>query len=450
MNWEYHLGFRMLLGRKRRAFFSPMALIALCGIAFGMSATLVSLSVITGFQKAYEKAILGFNSHLVLVQEEEIEDPDVITSELNRFKVSKGEARYWEEHFFWWSWLGGFRFFSDAKMEELKEKGIQAYSPFVYREGLGLLPDEVTGIVLKGVDPKKVTEVYPIHYTSLGESETRLENLLRVAAKKLPPVLLGKSLFHRFFPEGISEEPVVRLLIPKGKWQEARRFKDLAQDFRVVGTFESGLHEFDSQFVLTSLSVMQELFDLGSQVSGIEMVLDDPSKANVVARHVESALPVPVQVISWDELNESLFKAMKMEKTLFVIIMLLIILIASFNVMGIIVMMIIRRRSDLAVLTSMGAPKGSLVRSLSLQGFLLGIIGTLVGTLLSALFLWSLERFKWFELDPQIYFITHLPVTWPKGLWLTLIAAALIICYGTSWLTTKVVLKHTSLIQSFR
>lgn len=450
MNWVNLIAKRMLLSRKRRKSLSAMSLIAICGIAFGMAATLVTLSVITGFQKAYEQAILGFNSHMVLLQEGEIDDPDTLYSQLNNFRVTDEEADYWKDHLFWWNWLGNLDFLSDPKMEELKKKGIRAYTPFVYREGLGLLPDELTSIVLKGVDSKKVNQVYPINFQPLKGESSHLEELLADRKGSLPPVLLGKDLFDRFFPKGIEDEATVRLLIPKGKWREGKHFKDLAQDFEVVGTFESGLYEFDSQFVLTSIKAMDRLFELDGKISGVEIVLDDASKARFLARTIESSLLTPIQIVSWDELNEQLFSAMKMEKTLFLIIMLLIILIASFNVMGIIVILIISRRSDLAILRAMGAPRRSLYRALSLQGLFLGAVGSIFGIALSSVLLWSLERFQWFELDAQIYFISHLPVYWPKGLWVVMVAAALVICYGVSRLTTRVVLKHASLAQSFR
>ncbi|MBI4411547.1 MAG: ABC transporter permease [Deltaproteobacteria bacterium] len=460
MHWEYKLGFRMLLGRKRQ-FFSPMTLIALCGIAFGMTATLVSLSVITGFQQAYEKAILGFNAHLILVQDGDVEDPEILQPVLDGMKVTDEEARYWKEHALLWRWfkyfgLGTLSFFSDPKMEELEDKGIVASSAFVYREGLAILPDDVSGIVLKGVDPANLRTVYPIRYELLSGTPNGkdLEETLSPFDARVPPVMVGKNLFDRLFPGGLKppagESSLIRLMIPKGDAEEKHTLKDYAQDFTVVGFFESGLYEFDSQFILTGLPVMQELFHLGKRVSGVEMVLDDPNKAPGLARTIEAQLPIPADLISWDQLNEALFSAMQMEKTLFLIVMLLIILVASFNVMGIIFMMVLNRQGDLAVLKAMGALGFRLRRSFTLQGGVVGVAGAFVGSVLSALCLWSLDRFQWFDLDPQIYFISHLPVAWSPSLWIGLIGAALLICTASASAAAGVALKYGSLRQTFR
>ena len=445
----------MLLGRKRQ-FFSPMTLIALCGITFGMTATLVSLSVITGFQQAYEKAILGFNAHLILVQDGDIEDPEILTPVLDAMKTTDEEARYWKEHAPFWRWfqyvgLGTLSPFSDPKMEELKDKGIRGLSPFIYREGLVLLPDEVAGVVLKGIDPASLTTVYPIHYELLPEVTFDLRQAMNQADLKAPPVLVGKDLFIRFFPKGPTpKSPVIRLMVPKGGAEEKRTLNDYAQDFTVIGFFESGLYEFDSQFILTSLPIMQKLFHLGKRVSGIEMVLDDPQKAPGLARTLEVKLPIPADLISWDELNEALFAAMQMEKTLFLVVMLLIILVASFNVMGIIFMMILNRQGDLAILKAIGASNSRLHRSFSLQGVVVGIAGASLGSILSALCLWSLDHFQWFALDPQIYFIQRLPVAWPLSLWVGLIGSALVICTASATVAAGVALKYGSLRQTFR
>ncbi|MBI2340091.1 MAG: ABC transporter permease [Deltaproteobacteria bacterium] len=487
MRWEYRLGFRMLLGRKKQ-FLSPMSLIALCGIVFGVGATLTSLSVITGFQEAYEKAILGFNAHLILVTDGDIEDPSVLTPVFDEMRVTDEEALYWKKHAPLWRWLKHVGFFPDPKMEELQGKGIQGLSPFVYREGLALLSDEVAGVVLKGVDPSALDTVYPINYQLLpeatsGERVTSHESLVtghwslvtgresratsdeqRALTEalgrtdlKAPPVLVGKDLFTRFFPEGKTVAParpaesrVIRLMVPKGDAEGKQTLKDYAQDFTVVGFFESGLYEFDSQFILTGLSSMQKLFQLDKKVSGVEMVLDDPHKARDMARALEAILPIPADIISWDQLNEDLFSAMRMEKTLFLVVMLLIVLVASFNVMGVIFMMILNRRGDLAVLKAVGAQGSRLRRAFSAQGAVMGLSGSVAGSFLSALCLWSLDRFGWFALDPQIYFISRLPVAWAPSLWIGLVASSVMICYGSAFVAAKVALKAGGLSQTFR
>lgn len=426
MSWITKISTKMLMSRKRRGILSPVSVIAICGIAFGMAATLVSLSVISGFQKAYEEAILGFNAHIVLVHEGEMRG--VGEGEISRLRQELRRAK--------------------GRVGE--EEGVVAMTPFIFREGLGVLPDEVTGVVLKGVDPETMQSVYPLKYQTIQETGVNLAELLSQGDDQIPPVIVGKALYDRFFPSG-DKETQIKVLIPKGDIKrEKPRLKDYAQTFKVVGTFESGLYEFDSQFIITSLSVMRELFKLRGGATGIEMRLDDPAKAPTLARLIEEKLPPGFQAVSWDELNESLFAAMKMEKNLFIIIMLLIILIASFNVMGSILMLILNRQSDIAILMAMGANRRGLNRAFALQGFFLGFVGVVVGMIISFVLLFTLKRYEWFSLDPQIYFISQLPVEWPFWLWSILAVVTLVICYFISQLASRMVIRYGSLVQTFR
>lgn len=410
MSWTTLISTRMLKGKKRRGLFSPMSLIAICGIAFGVTATLVSLSVVTGFQKAYQSAILDFNAHIVLIQEEEIES-----------------------------------FSKEAKEVLSSFKEIKGMTPFIFREGLGVFPDGVSGVVLKGVDPETLREVYPLSYQKVSKKDLEWDG------QGVPPVIVGVKIFDRLSLEEKEGKKPIKLLMPKGETLTKKaHLSDYAQEFRVVGNFESGLYDFDSQFILTSLFVARKIFNLDHSLTGIELRLDDPRKAPALARMIEEALPLEFQAISWDELNEPLFYAMKMEKVVFIMIMLLILLIASFNVMGSILMMILNRRGDIAILRAMGVQKKSLYHSFALQGVILGGVGLLIGFIASAMLLLSLQKYHWLSLDPQVYFISHLPVSWPFALWIGLGIVVLMICYLVSNLAAKMVVRYGSLIQTFR
>lgn len=462
MPWELLYSWRILQGR-RKSFFSPMTLIAICGIAFGMTAMLVSISVISGFQRVYEEAILGFNAHVVLIEDGEIDGLESLKPVLDHFRVSPSEIQYWKQHKGVWSWLGRLPGFKDPRMEALSQKGIVAATPFIYREGLGIFPDEVRSVVLKGVETSQIQNMYPLHFRSLQEQEEeRLhphatpaashfnpQTALDAPTTTYPSVIIGKILYDSFFPEGTQGQPQIKLMIPKGEGT-GKSLKDYAQTFQVVGVFESGLYEFDSQFVMTSIPAMEKLFNLKDHYSGLEIVLDDRSKAPAMARLIEKELPSSFQAISWDELNGSLFSAMKMEKVLFLIIMSLIMLVASFNVMGIILMLILQRERDIAIFKVMGARRQSLNLAFAVQGLFLATVGILLGSALSGFILWTLDRFKWFALDPKIYFISHLPVDWSTEVWLGLITAALLICYGVSRIASGWILRKGSLTQTFR
>lgn len=409
MRWELLYSSRLLKQRSGKTFFSPMTFIALFGIAFGLATTLITMSVVGGFEKAYQSAILGFNAHIVLIQEGISEEPVKL----------------------------------DDIFQTFKSQGIKATTPFIFREGLGVLPSEVEGVVIKGVDPQTMRQVYPIEFQALGEGDpvSRLEGPMG----KAPSVILGKALLEKFFPKGAPANPQIRVMVSKGK---AKSLKDLSETFSVVGTFDSGLNEFDSQFMLTSLAVMSSVF--GANVNGVEIMLDDPNKAPALARSLEAALPPAFQAISWDELNEPLFSAMKMEKNLFFIMMTLIILIASFNVMGVIFMLIFSRKPDIAILKALGGEKKAIVRAFLLNGLILGGLGILTGEILAAGLLFSLTRFQWFKLDPEIYFISHLPVEWSVMTWGLITGLAFVICYVISRFSAGTLVKQAAVVQTYR
>ncbi len=409
MSWKTSFARHLLRNRTPSA---SVSVTAILGIAFGVCTLLTTLSVMTGFDQSYQKAILGFNAHVVAISEDEL------------YGLEKPDA------------------FADSE--------ITGSTPFLFREGLGLLPDGVASIVLKGINPIDATRVYTLSYHFLDAHSSL--NSVFVNDDSLPSVLIGKQLFEKFFPEGLKGEGTVTLLIPQENSGivSSAKIKDFSKKFKVAGTFESGLYEFDSKFILTSLTSMQAVFHLGDRITGFEASLKNPETAYAFARNLEKKLPPSFQVISWDELNGPLFSAMKMEKTLFLVILLIVILVASFNVVALIVMLMWERQMEIALLSSLGARFRELAAIFSWQGIWLSLGGLILGTLLSVGLLWSLQTYDWIPVDPQVYFITKIPVVWPMKLWTLLIAASLIICVATARLSTRLILKRGKIQQVFR
>ncbi len=413
MSWILWLA-KKFLGR-RGSVLKTASLISACGISFAVMATLVTLAVVTGFEKEYERSILGFNSHIILVGDEETHDVDV----------------------------------AKEVLKSASDKGIKTFSPYVYREGLAMVADDLQQIVLKGVDRVTSTDLYPIKFSSLTSKDQVSTTTLFDLSSQNPRVILGRELLESFYPDGIPPKPTIRVLVPKHEERKTTSLKDYLQVFDVVGTFESGLHEFDAKFALMDIAEMNALFQLGGRVTGLEVLLADPYQAPSVARFLEEQLGGSYQAISWNELNEPLFQAMKMEKTLFVVIMLLVTLVASVNVMGVVLMLILNRKNEAAILLAMGAREKDLRRIFTLQGLFVGLSGVVFGSVLAAILLWTLDHFKWFELDPQIYFIKTLPVTWPWELWGLILLVVVAMIAAVSRLATHF-LARDQLVGVFR
>lgn len=414
MNWIPWISGRFL-GR-RGSVLKAASLISACGIAFAVAATLVTLAVVSGFEREYERAILGFNAHIILIGDEETRDTDV----------------------------------AKEVLKNASSLGVVNYSPYAYREGLAVIPDDLHQIVLKGVDRDASTGLYPIRFyppEDPSQAATPTELLNRPA--DLPRVIIGRELLETFYPEGVPAHPTIRVLVPKRSENEKSTLKDYMQVFSVAGVFESGLHEFDAKFALMALDEMDKLFEMESRVTGLEILLDDPYRAPETARALERDLGNSFQAVSWDELNEPLFEAMKMEKILFIVIMLLVTLVAAVNVMGVVLMLILNRRDEAAILIAMGARERDLRRVFTLQGLIVGTGGVLVGSLLAGMLLWSLEKFQWFALDPEIYFIRTLPVTYPWELWTVILIAVFGMITGVSMLATRF-LARDHIVGAFR
>lgn len=403
-----------------------LKILTILSIGFGILATLVVVSVVTGFQKIHHQAILGFNSHLILFQEEEFKDKNEI----------------------------------DAIIAPYKDK-IISQTPFIFREGLGVTPDGVKGVVLKGIDPLVAKQVYAIEYKSSSPgtgSQSDPAILLSQTDSDYPPVILGETLLKDFFPNGIKGEGMIKVLIPKASWGDSKNPKDFTQKLKVVGTFKTGLYEFDSKYIFSSLELMQQIFSLGVKVTGFEVSLVQPSEAPWLARHLSRPSWDRLTLVelfrhanaywiakSWNEANEDLFKALKLEKIIFILLMIVLIVITTFSVAGFVFMNVIKRKKDILILKALGLTRQKIYHLFAKKGTLLGLLGIGLGSLTGFLLLYSLKTYHWFTLDPQIYMVTNLPIAWPFTLWIALCLFSLLTCYGVGNLAAQMVIRFGKL-----
>lgn len=473
------------LKRKNEGRSATLAGVGLLSVIFSSFALLVTVPVVQGFLQAYEQAVLAFNAHIIVMSDESTPNLAEVRDVLEKNQVTNAEIEYWKDHRFSYHLLNkifgnkdselhteknnltvgpsGASFFRDklgfldnSLMDGLSRRGVVGMSPFFFREALALLPGEIKGVVLKAVDVEKVTQVYPLAFKALDPSD---RGRVADAFKKThvyPPIILGVDLYKKFFVRSAEKNPrndasvrQVRLMIARDNILP-NRVKDYAQTFEVVGTFESGLYEFDSEFVLTSIDTLRPLFNLHGDGNGMEVMLDDPDKAPFLAHQLESQLPAGFQVISWNELNAPLFSAMKLERSFFIIVMLGIVLIGSFNIIGIILMTLWSKKTDMALLSSLGFSSRKLKRLFSFYGLIFALLGTGLGALLAYFTLKLVSQWHLIRLDPQIYFVSELPVSWSPILWFTLIVSSVVLCYFTALFTARYALRQEGLLKTFR
>lgn len=384
---EFQIALRHLRSRRRRIFVSVTTCISVLGIALGVTTLIVVVGVMTGFERELRSKILGTQSHIVIVE------------------AGSNAMRGWR-----------------GALEEVKqEPEVVAASPFVYGQAMLTSRGAVTGAVIRGIDPAREIKVSEIQKNIRTGS---LEQLTRFKADRsaLPPgaeppragIILGAELAGtlglRLGDEVIMVSPT-GTITPMGVLPRTKRFQ-------VVGTFRSGYYQFDSGMAYIALEEAQRFFGLGRDVTGIHLRLRDIFAAERVSQALQKRLGLPFWARSWQRMNRSLFSALKTEKTTMSILLLLVIVVAAFNIMGSLVMVVMEKGREIAILKSMGATRGGILRIFFYQGAIIGFVGSILGTLGGIGLSWKLylledflEQFFGLDILPaSVYHIDRLPV----------------------------------------
>ncbi|HLG19261.1 MAG TPA: ABC transporter permease [Bdellovibrionota bacterium] len=369
MSYEFRIGVRYLLSRKHNALLSLITTISVVGVALGVTALTVVLSVVSGFEEEFQRKILGNNAPLIL------------------FRVSGPILEYDE--------VG-------KKIESVN--GVKAQSPFLYSEVL-LHSDSgrSAGVVLYGIDPKKVSDVTSITKDVVSGN---IQDLLGKEGN-LPPILVGHELAENnlvLFP-GSTVDVVAPAgeLTPFGFGPKVRRFN-------VVGVFKSGLYEYDAKSAYVSLTDAQRFFGRPGEASGIQISVKDIKSARAVGRQVQETVGERYYVRHWLEMNRDLFAAFKLEKTTFFIVLTMIVLVASFNIVGTLTLLVMTKGREISILKAMGATRRSIAKIFMVSGTLVGALGTGVGLFAGLVLCILLEKYVHFPLNADVYQLDTLPV----------------------------------------
>jgi lipoprotein-releasing system permease protein len=337
------------------------------GIAIGVMALIVVLSVMNGFENDIQSKILGTQSHIVISNlKGGIDDPAQIINSV------------------------------------MKEKGVLAATPFILSQGLFSAPGGISGVVIRGINPESASRVI-----RLKEIITRGNSNLDSSG-----VLIGSELASN---TGIGIGDAVTLISPNGTITPLGMIpKSMA--FIVRGIFSTGMYEFDSNMVYISMNAAKKLF-MVDVPSGIEIKVDDIYAADTIAKGIVKHLNDGYWAKTWKDMNKSLFSALKLEKTIMFIILLFIILVAAFSIISTLIMLVMEKRKDIAILKSMGATMDQILKIFMIMGITIGISGTLVGLILGLLLTHNLnavvagvEFLFGIEVMPKdVYYITGLP-----------------------------------------
>lgn len=373
MSYELFIGLRYLRAKRKQTFVSLITLISIAGVMVGVTALIVVIAVMNGFKEDLQDKILGVTSHVVISR---------FDGNISKYQEVK------------------------AKVEEVS--GVNAATPFIYTQVMISSRKAISGAVLRGIEPQTASKVINLQKNLRAGSLKELEAENKPEGMRATPgIILGNELARNI---GVSRGEPVTVISPLGRLTPLGRVPR-SQTFRVAGIFDSGMYEYDSTIAYVSLWAAQRFLGIGDRVTGIEVRVDDIYEADRVAKAIGKALDgYPYWSRDWMRMNKNLFSALKLEKIVMFIILTLIILVAAFNIVGTLIMVVIEKTRDIAILKSMGATRRSIMKIFLIEGTVIGLVGTLLGLLGGYTLCTLLATYKFIELPSDVYYISTLPV----------------------------------------
>jgi lipoprotein-releasing system permease protein len=380
--YEIFVGLRYLRAKRRNRTISLNTVVSIAGITLGVAALIGTVGIMTGFKEDIQAKILGTTAHII------VQD-----------RMKDGMSDY-----------------DPVTKQVATVPGVVAATPFVLKQVLLTTQTGVQGIVIRGIDPQREGTV-----TELAKnlSAGQLADLSRPVKVKQPPaddptgqpvetekpgIILGKELALRL---GVFVGDTVNVVSPVGPISAIGMVPKI-RTFAVVALFQSGMYEYDSSLAYIDLAEAQKFFNMGQTVTGIEIKVTDVFRAAETARSVEQSLGFAYGARDWMQMNRNLFSALKLEKTMMFLLLVLITIVASFNIVSTLTMIVTEKQKEIAILKAMGATRKSIRRIFMLNGLIIGLSGTAIGIPLGYAFLWLIQTFWTF--DPTVYYISRIPV----------------------------------------
>ncbi len=387
MSFAFFVARRYLFARRKQAFIYVISIMSILGVALGVAALVVVLGVYNGLTTDMRDKILGANAHGIVMSYM----PDAFA-----------------EH-------------PELLGEVIKTPGVTGATPFIYTEVMLSAGKGVKGLVLRGIDPKTAPSVLTMLRKMKRGSIARLTQ-----TEGLPGIIIGEELAKRI---GLGIGSRVNLLSPSGQ-KTAAGFQPRIRAFEVAAIFKTGMFEYDSSLAFVTLDACRDVLGLDPGfLSGIEITVDDVFKADVIAQRISSTVGSPFYARNWMEMNANLFAALKLEKIGMFILLAMVVLIGSFSIVATLVMLVMEKTKDIAVMLSMGATRRTIRRIFMLQGTIIGFVGTLLGYALGLTVGYLLKRYQFIKLPENVYTLDHLPIIITLSDVLIIGGAAMLLCF---------------------
>jgi len=369
LRFELFVALRHLLARRKQVFISLISLISIMGIALGVMALVVVIAVMSGFEKELKKKILGNTAHIMVMKYGgAIKNYDRLTATINHLD------------------------------------GVKEAAPFILSQAMLTHGRQVSGAGIRGIDQnhdplRKKLEGMLVdgHYFSTGKD---IKN-------PAPEIILGSELAKNL---GVRPGSNLRLVAPSGSPTPMGLIPRM-QRFSVVGTYTSGMYQYDSALAYTTLAAAQKFFALPGQVSGIAIEVTNIYDSGAIAQNIQRKLAYPYWARDWISMNRNLFTALKLERVTMFIILALIIMVAAFNIISTLIMVVMEKHKEIAILKTMGLSAYRVMRIFVWEGMIIGFAGTLLGLAGSLVICELLKRYDFITLPGDVYYFeTSLPV----------------------------------------
>jgi len=390
MKYEFFIALRYLKSKRKQALISLVTAISIFGIALGVAALIVSISLMTGFQEEIQNKILGATAHVLV------------------YPLDSKFLYNWQEMI--------------SQIKKIKE--VKQVTPVIYEKALISGMSATEGAVVKAINiekqnlnPSTINDMFG--KVILGDAKRLFDDT------DTPKILLGEGLAASI---GAFEGDIVTLISMKGSLSPFG-FMPKIKRLEVAGVFKYDMYEYDNSWAFLSLPTAQKLFNMEDAITLIEIKLFNIYHAEKIAKKIDIMFQKKVIVDTWMNQNKSLFSAMKLEKIMLFITLTLIVIVAAFNIISNLVLMVMEKNKDIAILMSMGATKESIMKIFIYQGLLIGIMGTTIGSLIGLSISYVFNKYKLIHLPQDVYFIAYLPFKMHTSDILLIISMAILISF---------------------
>lgn len=393
MKYEFLVGLRYLRSRRREKFISLITFISVVGVMIAVMTLNVVIAVFTGFEELVRDQLLGLNAHAL---------------------VAKPGG-----------YLTGYR----GVIEQIEQvEDVVSAAPTLYGQAILTSRNRVSGVLLRGITPEDTQEVVDLQKFMRQGRLADLERPVAVTVDgrrlELPGIILGESLAGQL---GLFMGEAVQVVSPVGS-PTAVGIVPRIRRFGVAGLYNSGRRDYDSTLVFMNLPDAQRFFDLGDVATNIQIRVADVDAAQRVAAKIQEQLGFPYLVEDWSQLFPSLFSALRLEKTVYFLVLLLMVLIAAFNIVSTLIMVVMEKRRDIAVLRSMGASEKSVRLIFLIKGWIIGAVGTSLGVVFGLGVSFLIQRYQFIEIPKEVFGTSTVPVTISAVYFVLVAAVSFLIC----------------------